>query len=51
MNIYFIGLLLIQFSIEKEPFAIIILLLMIGTVSSSYDNSVYFLVDYCKRKE
>ncbi len=43
----FIGLLLIQFSIGKEPFAIIILFLMIGIVSGSYDNSVYFLVDYC----
>lgn len=36
-----------QFGIEKEPFAIIILLLMIGIVSGNYDNSVYFLVDYC----
>lgn len=43
----FIGLLLIQFSIGKEPFAIIILFLMIGIVSGSYDNSVYFLEDYC----
>lgn len=43
----FIGLLLIQFSIGKEPFAIIILFLMIGIVSGNYDNSVYFLVDYC----
>lgn len=43
----FIGLLLIQFSIGKEPFTIIILFLMIGIVSGSYDNSVYFLVDYC----
>lgn len=43
----FIGLLLIQFSIGKEPFAIIILFLMIEIVSGSYDNSVYFLVDYC----
>lgn len=43
----FIGLLLIQFSVEKESFAIIILFLMIGIVFGSYDNSVYFLVDYC----
>lgn len=43
----FIGLLLIQFKEVKEPFAIIILFLMIGVVSGSYDNSVYFLVDYC----
>jgi len=47
MYIYFIGLVLMQFGIEKEPFAIIILLLMIGIVSGSYDNSVYFLIDYC----
>ncbi len=43
----FIGLLLIQFKFSKEPFAIIILFLMIGIVSGSYVNSVYFLVDYC----